>query len=308
MGISDEAIRAREAVPEQYRPTDNAVLAQGFAESSLQADDIAIIDADGNEVMLDGVASEVQRRNAALTADGHKLNEDRMAELAGTRSGRIEITGAISREKDAAAARAENRNRTERATFMAMALAAAYAQPIALDFGNGPTDTTLGEVRDKASEMYNEAAEEYRRLKVEGASQDDIDEAKRRMDYYQDIMDTTDDVAASDKPLSDLQDVLDSNKTLATGFEKQLQANAQTQEALSDAEVAEAAAELRGELEELAAIDQDAANMESLFGDDFEVAHEHEVDAAKSGDLEPSSPDDFNLASLTPPKLPGFGM
>ncbi len=141
MGISEEAIRARAAVPEQYRPTDNAVLAQGFAESSLQAEDITIIDENGNEVVLDGATTEAERRNAAVTAQGRAGDQEFEALRAGT-SNRIDTTGLSQKERDDARARSrENANADARM----QALLALQAQ---LDAAYEAADRDVAEMLD----------------------------------------------------------------------------------------------------------------------------------------------------------------
>ena len=90
MGISDEAARLREAVPEQFQAGSQIVALTGAFPSLLAqnpyASAIALEDTEEPQ-------TDVERINKAATIEGNELNERRLAENAGITAGRIEVTG-----------------------------------------------------------------------------------------------------------------------------------------------------------------------------------------------------------------------
>jgi len=146
-----------------------------------------------------------------MSKEADKQREIHAAELAGNRAGMIQVTGHVD---DRTWLELEQK-RSELARFYTeLALAEAYREPLSLDFGNGPVQTTLGDVRDAASELYNERYEERRRRALEGASAEELARLARRAEQARELMELTDRVARGEASPEELQRFLDRDPEL----------------------------------------------------------------------------------------------
>lgn len=117
MGISDEAARLRESVPEQFQPRVGLTPLSGQFDTSPSADsvrsgiqalnanqenDIERIEVEGKVATAQGPLSDAERAALTRGLQGEKFDEDRRAEMSGIRVGRIETTGLGAKEKEAA--------------------------------------------------------------------------------------------------------------------------------------------------------------------------------------------------------------
>ncbi|MBP5856247.1 hypothetical protein KAJ83_04445 [Marivibrio halodurans] len=251
-------------------------------------------------------ASEQELRAQATRMAGEKRLEEFQAEQSENAAGRILKHEHFSRGAQAAQVEGRKRQSENGQMFYLAAAAAAYDQPITLDFGNGPTATTPGEVRDEASELYNEYAEKYHRLIREGASQEEITRAKDKMDYYQNVMDVADDVAAGRKPPEAMQTAVDADQGGKAELGKSLDNVENARSAYNATKAQEA--ENAGTLEELSAEQQDDASMAAFFGTaDGNPAPSDEQQTESTPENAAPDFDDIDFAAVTPPPPSGPG-
>lgn len=141
MGITDEAARLRENVPEEFQVSANASALTGAFPSLLAqnpyADAISLDDPQSENPSL----TEQEKRNRAATLKGEELNENRLAENAGIRAGRIEITGLGNQEKEQARARDKAKADADARMQQLLAL---QAQIEALEIQIGNLEDALG--------------------------------------------------------------------------------------------------------------------------------------------------------------------
>lgn len=147
MGISDEAIRARDFIAQnapQFAVGADAdeIRSRATTTANAQKDDIERIEVEGQEAVAAGPLTEGERRNLEARLAGEEFDAIRQAELAGTRSGRIEITGAGAQEKQRAVARQKAKAEADARTQALLALQAALE---ALDADIARLD---GEIKD----------------------------------------------------------------------------------------------------------------------------------------------------------------
>lgn len=168
MGISQAEIenmrtRAREAgfgVDDAQADVLRTAIA---ATTAAQAGDMERIIVEGQEVIIEANASEGERRNAQARLDSDVIDAAREAERAGTRAGRIEITGLGSKDKERAQTDSRRRANNDARTQALLALQAALdGQLAALDLQIAETQQKIDDI-EKAV-FTREELEEFDKL------------------------------------------------------------------------------------------------------------------------------------------------
>ncbi len=139
------------------------------------------------------VEIEQGARNAAVTEAGEERVKAFQEELSETAAGKIERFGVGPNSKGALAQAAQKLNTANH--FHMAAIAHNYSQSVTFNVGGRGVQMSLGDMRDIASDRYNHHANQLRTLKSQGASQDKIRTAQKRMNAFGDLMRLTDDVA-----------------------------------------------------------------------------------------------------------------
>ncbi len=158
----------------------------------------------------------------SMSKEADKQREIVLAELAGNRAGMIHVTGIVD---DKTWLELEEKRGDLARFYTSLALAEAYRRTLSLDFGYGPVRTTLGDVRDAASELYNEKMEERRRRAREGADPDELARLARRAEQARELMDLTDRVARGEASPEELQRFLDRDPELKTALGTKIEEN-----------------------------------------------------------------------------------
>tara|TARA_R110001592_G_scaffold338233_1_gene625189 strand:- start:10812 stop:12044 length:1233 start_codon:yes stop_codon:yes gene_type:complete len=191
MGISDEAARLRESVPEQFQPRVGLTPLSGQFDTSPSADsvrsgvqalnanqenDIERIEVEGKVATAQGPLSEAERAALTRGLQGEKFDEDRRAEMSGTRAGRIETTGLGAKEKEAARLQTKLRADASARMQQILALQAALNERLEdlyeersglLDRHLSPEEKAA--IEDLPEDQQNHAAiEAHKRLLAEG--------------------------------------------------------------------------------------------------------------------------------------------
>ncbi len=139
----------------------------------------------------DIAARDVDAINDAATEAGDEKTKALLEEMSGV-SARNRF--GVGPKSTGALTNAAQKLRTSDSFHLA-ALAQGYQQSITFNVGGRDVSMGLGDIRNVASDRYNHYGTQLRQLKSQGASQNQIKAAQKRMDAYRDLMRMTDQVA-----------------------------------------------------------------------------------------------------------------
>ena len=154
------------------------------------------------------VAEEVDARNVAATEVGDEKTKAHSDELSGT-STRPDRFG-VGKNSKGQLANAAQRSKTAN-SFHVAALATGYDQPVTFNVGGRGVSMSLRDLNTVASDRFNHYGNQILNLKSQGASQDQIKTARKRMNAYGDLLRMTDQVARGEMSQAELNQHIQDN-------------------------------------------------------------------------------------------------